>query len=50
MSLLDAGQPDWVSGEMYPFESRLFETVDGHGMHYIDEGEGSPIVFVHGNP
>jgi len=49
-SLLGAERPDWVSDAMYPFESRLFETVDGHGMHYIDEGEGSPIVFVHGNP
>jgi cis-3-alkyl-4-acyloxetan-2-one decarboxylase len=34
---------------LYPFESRWL-TVRGHRYHYIDEGEGDPIVFVHGNP
>ena len=43
-------RPDWVSAEMYPFESRFFTTPSGHSMHFIDEGEGEPIVFVHGNP
>ena len=43
-------RPDWVSDEMYPFESRFFHTPDGHEMHYVDEGAGAPIVFVHGNP
>ncbi len=43
-------RPDWVSDEMYPFESRFFTSPSGHSMHYIDEGEGEPIVFVHGNP
>ena len=43
-------RPSWVSDEMFPFESRWFQTPDGHRMHYVDEGEGSPIVFVHGNP
>ena len=33
----------------FPFESK-FVTVDGVRMHYIDEGEGTPIVFLHGNP
>ena len=42
--------PNWVSSEMYPFESRFFTTPLGHSMHYIDEGGGEPIVFVHGNP
>ena len=45
-----AARPDWVSDEMYPFESRFFETAGGHSMHYVDEGQGAPIVFVHGNP
>ena len=35
---------------MYPFESRFFATPSGHQMHFVDEGEGEPIVFVHGNP
>ena len=43
-------RPDWVSDDMYPFESRWFAGAPGHRMHYVDEGEGEPIVFVHGNP
>ena len=33
----------------FPFASR-FVTVHGAKMHYLDEGEGDPIVFLHGNP
>lgn len=33
----------------YPFESHWLD-LDGHRYHYVDEGEGSPILFVHGNP
>ena len=43
-------RPKWVSDEMFPFESRFFTTPNGHQMHYIDEGSGPPIVFIHGNP
>ena len=43
-------RPEWVSNRLYPFESRFFETPDGQRMHYIDEGSGPTIVFVHGNP
>ena len=43
-------RPEWVSGELFPFESRFFSTPSGHAMHYVDEGGGDPIVFVHGNP
>jgi len=35
--------------EEYPFESHFID-VKGGKYHYIDEGEGSPIVMVHGNP
>ena len=45
-----ATRPEWVSDALYPFESRFFDTPDGHRMHYLDEGDGAPIVFVHGNP
>jgi haloalkane dehalogenase len=34
---------------LYPFTSRWFESSSGR-VHYIDEGEGPPIVFFHGNP
>lgn len=39
----------WVNRELYPFESRFVE-IDGHRMHYIDEGNGTPILFAHGTP
>lgn len=31
----------------FPFESK-FVNVDGSQMHYIEQGEGDPILFVHG--
>lgn len=33
----------------YPFRSQFLET-DGGKIHYLDEGSGEPLVFVHGNP
>lgn len=33
----------------FPFESKFLE-VKGSKMHYIDVGEGDPILFLHGNP
>jgi haloalkane dehalogenase len=33
----------------FPFESK-FVNVKGSKIHYIDEGEGDPILFIHGNP
>ena len=33
----------------FPFESKYVE-VHGSKMHYIDEGAGDPILFLHGNP
>ena len=33
----------------FPFESNYID-VDGSKMHYIDEGEGEPTLFLHGNP
>ena len=43
-------RPGWVSDEIFPFESNFFSTPSGHEMHFIDEGAGEPIVFLHGNP
>lgn len=34
---------------LYPFESRWFDSSRGR-VHYIDEGDGPPILFCHGNP
>jgi haloalkane dehalogenase len=33
----------------YPFIPR-FLNINGHRLHYLDEGKGSPVVMVHGNP
>ncbi len=33
----------------FPFESQFVE-INGSRMHYVEEGEGDPILFIHGNP
>jgi len=33
----------------FPFQSD-YVTVHGSKMHYVDEGQGDPILFLHGNP
>ena len=35
--------------DIYPFENHFLE-VDGHRMHYLDEGEGEVVLMFHGNP
>jgi haloalkane dehalogenase len=35
--------------EKWPYRPR-FKKVNGWRMHYIDEGEGDPILLLHGNP
>ncbi len=42
-------RPDWVSDELFPFESR-YADVDGHRVHYVDEGQGPTLLLLHGNP
>jgi haloalkane dehalogenase len=34
---------------LYPFQSH-FLNLDGHRYHYLDEGQGQPLLLVHGNP
>jgi haloalkane dehalogenase len=43
------GVTDWVDKSLYPFEPKWFD-VDHKTLHYIDVGQGDPIVFVHGTP
>ncbi|MFH1747741.1 MAG: alpha/beta fold hydrolase [Planctomycetota bacterium] len=38
-----------VNPDLYPFESHWLER-GGLRYHYVDEGTGSPVVCVHGNP
>lgn len=37
---------DWIDPNLYPFHSRFID-IDGHKVHYIDEGEGQIILFSH---
>ena len=39
----------WLDKKEYPFEDHYFQLPMGR-MHYVDEGEGEPIVLIHGNP
>lgn len=34
---------------MYPFQSH-YHPIGPHQLHYVDEGEGEPVVMLHGNP
>ncbi len=38
-----------VSPELYPFQSH-FLGLDGHNLHYLDEGQGEVFLMLHGNP
>lgn len=39
----------WLDSSEYPFISNYFD-INGHKLHYIDEGQGETILFVHGTP
>jgi haloalkane dehalogenase len=41
--------PDWLDREAYPFQSRWTD-VPGSHLHYVDEGAGDVVLFVHGTP
>ena len=38
-----------ISKELYPFDGNYLKLGE-HQYHYLDEGEGHPVVMVHGNP
>ncbi|HEX2058810.1 MAG TPA: alpha/beta fold hydrolase [Actinomycetota bacterium] len=46
---MESTRPSWVPDHLYPFESRYLD-VDGGRVHYVDEGEGPVLLFLHGNP
>jgi haloalkane dehalogenase len=47
--MTDTRRPAWVDDDPFPFESR-FVTIDGHTIHYVDEGSGPALLLLHGNP
>jgi haloalkane dehalogenase len=42
-------RPAWVPSDLYPFADR-YADVAGCVVHYVDEGAGSPLLMLHGNP
>ncbi len=40
---------NWLNKSEYPFRSHYF-VVNGQNLHYIDEGKGDTILFIHGTP
>ena len=42
-------RPFDVPTELYPFEDHWFEW-NGSAMHYLDHGDGVPVLLMHGNP
>lgn len=49
MRLIEAPAIPWWLAEEFPYR-RQMAIVDGTRIHYVDEGEGRPIVLMHGNP
>jgi haloalkane dehalogenase len=46
---MPAAAPFVPDRRLFPFKSRWFQSTVGQ-VHYIDEGSGPPILFLHGNP
>lgn len=42
-------RPAWFDADEFPFESRWLD-LDGHTLHYLDEGSGPVLLLAHGNP
>ncbi|MCC5940685.1 MAG: alpha/beta fold hydrolase [Balneolaceae bacterium] len=42
-------QNSWLKKDEYPFSSNFF-SINGNQLHYIDEGKGDILLFVHGTP
>lgn len=42
--------PAWLDADAYPFAHRWAELPGGRRMHYVDEGAGETVLFVHGTP
>ncbi len=47
--VVHSGRPAWLDERLFPFRSRIVE-IDGCRVHYVDEGEGPPLLLLHGNP
>ena len=41
--------PAWLDYTLYPFKSKFLKLPTGN-MHYVDEGDGETLLFIHGTP
>jgi haloalkane dehalogenase len=48
-SLSTEPSPSWLDDRLYPFQSRYVE-IDGNRVHYVDEGTGPTLLFLHSGP
>ena len=46
---VEIGFPAWLDRSIFPFRDRLLE-IDGCRVHYVEEGDGPPLLLLHGNP
>jgi haloalkane dehalogenase len=49
IAILLHSKPTWLNTKEYPFTSH-FITIEGHSIHYVDEGQGEVLLMVHGTP
>jgi len=42
-------RPAWVPAELYPFADH-YADAGGTRVHFVDEGSGTPLLLLHGNP
>jgi hypothetical protein len=42
-------RPDWLDYEEFPFNNNAIE-IDGNLIHYVDEGTGPTLLFIHAGP
>jgi haloalkane dehalogenase len=45
----DTSLPAWVDRQAYPFSTHRLKLTDG-SVSYVDEGQGEPVLLVHGTP
>ena len=47
--ILPVSAQKWLNKSLYPFENHYIQLSSGK-MHYVDQGKGDVILFVHGSP
>lgn len=49
MKNIEKSRPFNVNGDDYPFRDNWVD-YNGAALHYVDEGSGTPVLMLHGNP